>query len=191
MAPRPTLLWRPRGVSSAGRQGEHSASLTNGGRAPELPWTAESRIGDRDVPDKPRHLQGARTLRRVPEAHDVAGTNARHAELLRACEAVVERLAKEPYNFSDPARTLFYDIRSYFPMNAQERVHRVVSLYMEIARRFVAEHPCSATRRSPARRRAAAPRRARARRAGARRFRRTATAPPISTSPKPRITNSS
>ena len=76
-----------------------------------------------------------------PKPNDAVGTSARHAELLRACEAVVERLAKEPYNFSDPTRTLFYDIRSYFPMNAQERVHRVVSLYMEIARRFVAEHP--------------------------------------------------
>ncbi len=72
---------------------------------------------------------------------DPAAVGSRHAELLRACEAVVERLAKEPYSFSDPSRTLFYDIRTYFPMNAQERVRRVVSFYMEIARRFVADHP--------------------------------------------------
>jgi hypothetical protein len=76
-----------------------------------------------------------------PKSTGCNGAASRHAQLLRACEAVVERLAKEPYNFADPARTLFYDIRTYFPMGAQERVHRVVFLYMEIARRFVAEHP--------------------------------------------------
>jgi hypothetical protein len=50
-------------------------------------------------------------------------------------------LARDPYCFADPARTLFYDIRTYFPMNAQQRVHRVVSVYMHIAQRFIAEHP--------------------------------------------------
>jgi hypothetical protein len=70
-----------------------------------------------------------------------AGPGPRHEQLLRACEAVVERLAKDPYCFADPARTLFSDIRTYFPMNAQQRVHRVVSVYMHIAQRFIAEHP--------------------------------------------------
>jgi hypothetical protein len=69
------------------------------------------------------------------------GACSRHEHVLRACESVVERLAKEPYCFADPTRTLFYDIRSYFPMNAQQRVHRVVTVYMGIARRFIAEHP--------------------------------------------------
>jgi hypothetical protein len=76
-----------------------------------------------------------------PRPGEPGSAGTKHAELLRACEAVIERLGKEPYNFSDPARTLFYDIRTYFPMNAQERVHRVVFCYMEIARRFVNEHP--------------------------------------------------
>jgi hypothetical protein len=76
-----------------------------------------------------------------PKPREAGSVATRHAELLRACEAVVERLGREPYNFSDPARTLFHDIRAFFPMSAQERVHRVVSLYMEIARRFVSEHP--------------------------------------------------
>jgi hypothetical protein len=78
-----------------------------------------------------------------PQTPSDAGTKStrRHAQLLRACEAVVERLGREPYSFADPARTLFYDIRTYFPMSAQERVHRVVSVYMAIARRHVSEHP--------------------------------------------------
>ena len=76
-----------------------------------------------------------------PKGNEPGGAPARHAALLRACEAVIERLGREPYSFSDPARTLFQDIRSYFPMNAQERVHHVVFFYMELARRFVNEHP--------------------------------------------------
>jgi hypothetical protein len=76
-----------------------------------------------------------------PRSSEPGALSARQTELLRACEAVVERLGKEPYSFADPARTLFSDIRSYFPMNAQERVHHVVSFYMEIARRFVNENP--------------------------------------------------
>ncbi|MHB8533154.1 MAG: hypothetical protein ACYDC2_10585 [Solirubrobacteraceae bacterium] len=54
---------------------------------------------------------------------------------------MIERLARDPYCFADPTRTLFYDIRGHFPMNAQERVHRVVALYMDIAQRFISEHP--------------------------------------------------
>jgi hypothetical protein len=70
-----------------------------------------------------------------------AGAASPREQVLRACESVVERLARDPYCFADPTRTLFYDIRTYFPMNAQQRVHRVVSLYMGIARRFIAEYP--------------------------------------------------
>jgi hypothetical protein len=69
------------------------------------------------------------------------GAHSSHEHVLRACEGVIERLAKDPYCFADPTRTLFGDIRSYFPMNAQEHVHRVVSLYMGIAQRFIAENP--------------------------------------------------
>ena len=76
-----------------------------------------------------------------PRSCEPGALSGRQTELLRACEAVVERLGKEPYSFADPARTLFSDIRAYFPMTAQERVHHVVSFYMELARRFVNEHP--------------------------------------------------
>ena len=39
-----------------------------------------------------------------------------HERVLRACEAAVERLATDRHYFARPARTLFYDIRVYFPM---------------------------------------------------------------------------
>jgi hypothetical protein len=79
----------------------------------------------------------------IDDSPPASGTDvaARHRQLLRSCEVVVERLARDPYCFSDPTRTLFWDIRTQFPMSAQQHVHQVVSLYMDIARRFVAENP--------------------------------------------------
>jgi hypothetical protein len=61
--------------------------------------------------------------------------------LLRACEASVERLATDRHYFSRPARTLFGDIRSYFPVCRQERVYQVVERYMTLADEFVAAMP--------------------------------------------------
>ena len=106
--------------------------------------------------------------------------------MLRACEQVITRLATDRHYFARPARTLFLDIRSYFPMCEQSHVHRVVSRYIGYAQLFLAEHPhegytavsgeppqCRATTRkgSPA---------------SARRCPTTATAPPTSTWPTPR-----
>jgi hypothetical protein len=64
-----------------------------------------------------------------------------HAAVLRACEAVVTRLATDRHYFARPARTLFWDIRAYFPMTAQSHVHEVVNRYVCCAQQFVAEHP--------------------------------------------------
>jgi hypothetical protein len=61
--------------------------------------------------------------------------------VLRACEAVITRLATDRHYFARPARTLFYDIRNYFPMSSQQHVHQVVSRYMEYAQQYLAEHP--------------------------------------------------
>ena len=43
-------------------------------------------------------------------------------EVLSACESTMERLASDPHYFSKPDRTLFQDIRRYFPITAQARV---------------------------------------------------------------------
>jgi|GEM_PF-149859 len=67
--------------------------------------------------------------------------SARKRELLRCCEQVVSQLAADPYCSADPARTLFNEIRGYFPLTAQRRVWRVVSAYMGMAERYIAEHP--------------------------------------------------
>jgi hypothetical protein len=64
-----------------------------------------------------------------------------HERVLRACEAVVERLATDRHYFARPTRTLFFDIRSYFPMSAQERVYQVINRYMTVAQRFLEENP--------------------------------------------------
>jgi hypothetical protein len=61
--------------------------------------------------------------------------------LLRACEASVERLATDRHYFARPARTLFGDIRCYFPVCRQEQVYQVVDRYMALADEFVAQLP--------------------------------------------------
>ncbi len=60
-----------------------------------------------------------------------------HERVLRACEAAVERLATDRHYFAHPARTLFADIRVFFPMSAQEHVLRVVQRYLAFADEFL------------------------------------------------------
>jgi hypothetical protein len=64
-----------------------------------------------------------------------------HEHVLRACEAVVERLATDRHYFARPARTLFCDIRCHFPVCRQEQVLLVVERYMALADEFVAALP--------------------------------------------------
>jgi hypothetical protein len=64
-----------------------------------------------------------------------------HASVLRACEAVVTRMATDGHYFARPARTLFYDVRNHFPMSSQEHVHQVICRYLGYAEQFLAEHP--------------------------------------------------
>ena len=64
-----------------------------------------------------------------------------HAAVLQACEAVITRLAADRHYFARPERTLFCDIRSYFPMSAQGSVHLVITRYLGFAQQYLAEHP--------------------------------------------------
>jgi hypothetical protein len=70
-----------------------------------------------------------------------ADTASNHCAVLRASEEVITRLATDRHYFARPARTLFCDIRGYFPMSAQAQVHRVVTRYVGYAEQFLAEHP--------------------------------------------------
>jgi hypothetical protein len=64
-----------------------------------------------------------------------------HERVLRACEAAVLRLATDRHYFAKPSRTLFNDIRTYFPMAAQLRVYHVVDRYLTFAGEYLASRP--------------------------------------------------
>ncbi len=64
-----------------------------------------------------------------------------HERVLRASEAAVYRLATDLHYFAKPSKTLFNDIRIYFPMSAQRRVYCVVDRYMTFAQEFLAAQP--------------------------------------------------
>jgi hypothetical protein len=59
-----------------------------------------------------------------------------HERVLRACEAAIERLANDGRYFARPTRTLFNDIRVYFPMAVQYRVYQVIDAHLKIAQDF-------------------------------------------------------
>ena len=64
-----------------------------------------------------------------------------HARVLHSCEAAVERLATDRHYFARPARTLFNDVRVYFPMSSQMRVLRVIECYLALADDFLRALP--------------------------------------------------
>jgi hypothetical protein len=69
------------------------------------------------------------------------GPHANHERVLRACESAIERLATDRHYFAHPSRTLFNDIRVYFPMSAQLRVLRVIQQYLGLADEFLRRLP--------------------------------------------------
>jgi hypothetical protein len=72
-----------------------------------------------------------------------AATN-NHELVLRACEAAITRMATDRHYFAHPARSLFCDIRMYFPISSQQLVHQVVFRYVGLAQRFLVENPVAA-----------------------------------------------
>ena len=65
---------------------------------------------------------------------DVCGERQR---FLRACEASMERLALDRHYFAKPVKTLFHDVRGYFPITQQMRVYRVVERHVALAKDYV------------------------------------------------------
>jgi hypothetical protein len=78
---------------------------------------------------------------KIVEDQHGASPRANHERVLRACEAAMQRLATDRRYFAHPARTLFCDIRAYFPVNAQLRVLTVIQRYMELADEFLKQLP--------------------------------------------------
>jgi len=64
-----------------------------------------------------------------------------HERVLRACEAAVLRLTTDRHYIARPTRTLFNDIRIYFPICAQYRVYQVVHRYLSFAADYLATRP--------------------------------------------------
>ena len=77
----------------------------------------------------------------IIEAPQGARHYANHERVLRACEDAVERLATDRHYFARPARTLFREIRVYFPMSSQLRVLAVVQHYVDLADEFLQRLP--------------------------------------------------
>ncbi len=64
-----------------------------------------------------------------------------HEHVLQACEAAVQRLATDRHYFAKPSKTLFNDIRVFFPMRAQHRVFHVVDGYLGLCREWLTSQP--------------------------------------------------
>ena len=57
--------------------------------------------------------------------------------VLEACEQTMERLATDPHYFANPDRTLFQDIRRYFPITNQAHVAWCVTKVVGAACDFI------------------------------------------------------
>jgi hypothetical protein len=77
----------------------------------------------------------------IVEDQNARSGHANHERVLRACEAAIERLATDRHYFAKPSRTLFNDIRAYFPMSVQPRVLRVIDKYLACADEFLLGQP--------------------------------------------------
>jgi hypothetical protein len=77
----------------------------------------------------------------ILEDPHAAGGCTNHERVLRACEATVERLMTDRRYFARPARTLFGDIRAYFPMTSQLRVLRVIEYFLALVDEFLRSLP--------------------------------------------------
>ena len=59
--------------------------------------------------------------------------------VLEACEQTMERLARDPHYFARPERSLFQDVRRYFPITAQAQVAWAVDQGVTAAVSFIEE----------------------------------------------------
>ncbi len=70
----------------------------------------------------------------VEDRHGGCGN---HERVLRACEDAIRRLATDRHYFARPARSLFREVRSSFPMTSQMRVYRAIESHLTLAHEFV------------------------------------------------------
>jgi hypothetical protein len=58
--------------------------------------------------------------------------------LLEACERTMERLATDRHYFARPVRSLFGEVRDFFPIESQLRVLHVIERHVALATEYVA-----------------------------------------------------
>lgn len=71
---------------------------------------------------------------------DPAERQHNRTELLHVVELAMERLGSDPFYFSQPARSIFRDIRLLFPISQQRVVYGVVRCHVDLATRYVEDH---------------------------------------------------
>jgi hypothetical protein len=71
----------------------------------------------------------------VPSRGEDLGSS--RERFLRSCEAAMERLAMDRHYFARPARTLFNEVRRFFPISQQMRVYRVIERHVALATEYV------------------------------------------------------
>jgi hypothetical protein len=82
--------------------------------------------------------QFSRAIYRELQADLLEGPHGDDArELLAACEATFVRLARDRHCFAKPARSLFRDVRMYFPIDRQLRVYAVIALHVDVATTYL------------------------------------------------------
>jgi hypothetical protein len=73
----------------------------------------------------------------APDVIDGPCGSTNRRAMLAACEAVCDRLASDRHYFAKPTRTLFREIRDYFPIERQWRVYAVIRRHLELAGAYV------------------------------------------------------
>ena len=76
----------------------------------------------------------------VEDDHDPTGCRNKQA-VLDACEDVIRRMTTDGRYFARPARTLFADVRTHFPLSEQFRVWTVIDRNLKLAAEFLERMP--------------------------------------------------
>src|SRR5947209_6582339 len=88
--------------------------------------------------------QFSRSLYRELNSLIVADKHASELEnrqrFLNASETAFKRLATDRHYFARPSRSLFNEVRTFFPITTQMRVYRVIDRYMAVAGAYVDQH---------------------------------------------------
>jgi len=62
-------------------------------------------------------------------------------QLLESCEQTMERLARDRRYFARPARSLFNEVRTQFPLSEQHLVYRVIERNINLATAYLERMP--------------------------------------------------